>query len=176
MPRKPQKKIKLDGLDKKIIDLLTVDGRMSCADIALSIGEITDRMVRYRLERLVKFGVISFSAVVDPTKIGFPVIADVFIEVEPGQVNTLADHIASYDTVTYVACSTGERDISIQIVARDIRELYEFVSETVGKLSGVRRTTTSIVPSIVKDDAHWSIPASVVRVARLRTPARLKAG
>jgi Lrp/AsnC family transcriptional regulator, regulator for asnA, asnC and gidA len=155
--------IKLDSLDKKIVDLLTDNGRMSCTDMAKMIGGVTERVVRYRLDRLIEKGVIVISAIVDSKAIGFPVIADVFIESEPGHVLELANKIAEYDCVTYVACSTGERDISVQIVAHDNRELYNFVTEKIGCLPGVRRTTTSIVPLIIKDDAHWRMPASVIK-------------
>jgi Lrp/AsnC family transcriptional regulator for asnA, asnC and gidA len=155
--------IKLDQLDKQIVDILTDDGRMSSSDIAKKIGGVTERMVRYRLKRMIQKGVIVVSAIVDSRAIGYPVTADVFIEAEPGQVFDLAKKIAEYENVTYVACSTGERDISVQIVAHDNRELYNFVAETIGCLPGVRRTTTSIVPVIIKDDARWRLPASVIK-------------
>jgi Lrp/AsnC family transcriptional regulator, regulator for asnA, asnC and gidA len=154
---------KLDHIDKQIVDLLTVDGRMSCADIAREIGGITERTVRYRLERLIAEKVITISAIVDPKALGYPVVADVFIEVEPGQVQELAYKLADFEIVTYVACATGERDISIQIVARDNQELYRFVTEVVGRISGVRRTTTSIVPLVIKDDARWRIPEGIFK-------------
>ena len=155
--------IKLDRLDKQIVDLLTLDGRMSSKEMARRIDGTTERVVRYRLNRLIQAGVIGVSAIVDPQKIGFPVIADVFLEVDPSRVLELANELAGYDNVTYVACSTGEHSISVQIVARDNRHLYQFVTETIGRLSGIRRTTTSIVPLIVKDDARWRIPDMVIK-------------
>jgi Lrp/AsnC family transcriptional regulator for asnA, asnC and gidA len=155
--------IKLDQLDKQIVDILTDDGRMSSTDIAKKIGGVTERIVRYRIDRLIKKGVIVISAIVDSRAIGYPVIADVFIEAEPGQVFELAHKLAQYENITYVACSTGDRDISVQIVAHDNHELYNFVAGTIGCLPGVRRTTTSIVPVIIKDDARWRLPASVIK-------------
>lgn len=153
---------RIDPIDKKIVDLLTEDGRMSCADIAKSIGNITERAVRYRLKRLLDSKVITVSAIVEPKHIGYPIVADVFIEVEPGMVLELARRLAEYETITYVACSTGERDISIQIVARNNQDLYEFVAEVIGRIPGVRKTTTSLVPIIIKDDAFWRIPNAAV--------------
>lgn len=164
--------LKLDAIDCQIVDLLTQDGRMACADMARAIGSITERMVRYRLERLIARGIITVSAIVDPKKIGYPVIADVLIEVEPGQVMQLAAQLAAYETVTYVACSTGRRDISIQLVAHDNHELYDFVIETIGRLPGVRRTSTSLVPLIVKDDARWRIPSTVLKPSTFPGRAR----
>ena len=158
--------IKLDQLDKEIIDLLTKDGRMSCAEIARAIGTVSERSVRYRLEKLLEENVIRVNANPVPQALGYSIVADVFIEVESGQVLEIARRIASYENVSYVACSTGESDISIQIITQNNRELYEFVTEVLGKMPGVRKTTTSMVPFIVKDMEHWRIPSSVFRDSR----------
>lgn len=158
--------IKLDQLDKEIIDLLTRDGRMSCAEIARAIGTVSERSVRYRLEKLLEEDIIRINATPVPHSLGYSVVADVFIEVEVGQVLEIARKIAAYENVSYVACSTGESDISIQIITQNNRELYEFVTEILGKIPGVRKTTTSMVPFIVKDIEQWRIPSSVFRDAR----------
>ena len=155
--------IKLDQLDKEIIDLLTKDGRMSCAEIARAIGTVSERSVRYRLEKLIADNVIRITAQPVPQALGYSIVADVFIEVDSGQVLDIARKIASYEFVSYVACSTGESDISIQIITQNNRELYEFVTEVLGKLPGVRKTTTSMVPFIVKDMEQWRIPSAVFK-------------
>ena len=134
---------------------------MSSADIARRIGDITERSVRYRLERLVDTGVIRVSAVASPKAVGYPVLADVFIEVEPGQIMTVAHTMTGFDCVTYVACSTGASDLSIQIVAPDNAGLYRFVTEVVANVAGVRKTTTVLLPLVLKDVYQWAIPKSV---------------
>jgi len=159
--------MKLDQLDKEIIDLLTKDGRMSCAEIARAIGTVSERSVRYRLEKLLAENIIRINATPVPQSLGYSVVADVFIEVEVGQVLEIARKIASYENVSYVACSTGESDISIQIITQNNRELYEFVTDILGKIPGVRKTTTSMVPFIVKDIEQWRIPSATFRESRL---------
>lgn len=151
---------KIDETDRQIVNLLMEDGRRSCTEIGRLLG-LSERKVRYRINRLRREGIIRFCAIANPKALGFPVTADVFLEVEPGRIPEVARHMAQYDCVTYVACSTGDRDISIQVVARDNAELYHFVAEVVGKVPGVRRTTTILVPVILKDVYDWRIPASV---------------
>jgi len=151
---------KVDALDRAIVELLIEDGRMSCADIARRIGDITERSVRYRLERLVNEGIIRISAIANPLALGYTVTADVFIEVEPGQIMTVARKMTAFDCVTYVACSTGASDLSIQIVAPDNVELYRFVTEEVANVAGVRKTTTVLLPLVLKDVYQWHIPQS----------------
>lgn len=155
--------IKLDAADKKISDLLLIDGRMSCAEIASRIGGLSERAVRYRIERLITNGVIAIHGNVNARKLGLDVFADVFIEVEPAQVQEIAAKLAEFEAVSYVACSTGEQDISIQVFARNNTELYKFVTEIVGRIPGVRKTHTSFVPIIVKDDHIWHIPSFCIQ-------------
>lgn len=149
---------KLDHQDVAIVDLLMEDGRMSCAEIARRIGGISERAVRYRIARLVREGVIRVLAIPNPKVLGYPVVADVMIEVEPGHIQEVAERLRRYDCVSYVACSTGDRDVSIQVVARDNAELYRFVTEVVAQVPGVRRTETYLVPIILKDVYEWRIP------------------
>ncbi len=156
--------IKIDAIDKKISDLLLEDGRMSCARIAKRIGgEISERAVRYRINRLIENGVITVRGNVNAEGIGLPVCADVFIEVEPSQVKAIALLLAEYEAVSYIAYATGDTDISIQVFARNNNELFTFVTEVIGKISGVRRTHISFVPVKIKDDHVWPIPSSIVK-------------
>jgi DNA-binding Lrp family transcriptional regulator len=50
----------------------------------------------------------------------------------------------------------------VQVQARDTAEVYRFVTEVIGKVAGVRKTTTSIVPLVIKDVYQWRIPSGVV--------------
>jgi Lrp/AsnC family transcriptional regulator for asnA, asnC and gidA len=154
---------KIDDIDKKISDLLIEDGRMTCVEIARRIGNITERAVRYRIDRLIKRGIIDIRGNVNAKNLGFNVFADVFIEVEPGLVIEVARKIAEFECVSYVACATGERDISVQIFAKDNTELYTFVTDVISRIPGVRRTHTSFVPVIIKDDHCWPIPSICVK-------------
>lgn len=149
---------KIDKIDCAIVDLLMDDGRMPASEIARRIGDISERAVRYRIQQLLNHKVIRISAIPNPKALGFAVAADVFIEVETSSIQSVADILAEYEFVSYVACSIGERDISVQVVARDTDEVYAFSTDVIGKLPGVRKTTTSIVPLTLKDVYEWKIP------------------
>lgn len=155
--------VKIDAVDKKISDLLLEDGRMSCSEIAKRIGGISERAVRYRIDKLIENQIISIHGNVNARGLGLEVFADVFIEVEPSRVQEIAGMLAKYEAVSYVACSTGDRDISIQVFANNNKDLYNFVTEVVGQIPGVRKTHTSFVPIIVKDDHLWHIPSFCVK-------------
>ena len=149
---------KIDNTDAKIVNLLLEDGRTPASEIARQIENISERVVRYRIERMVEEGVINICAVVKPHAFGLDTRADVWMEVESDKILEVANKLAKFESVTYVACSIGEQDVSIQIVAKDTSEIYRFVTEVVRQLPGVRRTVTSIVPIVLKDVYQWKIP------------------
>jgi len=148
-----------DLINQKIVDFLMEDGRMAAAEIARRIGGgISERVVRYRIERLIRDRVIQICPIVSPQAFGLNTRADVLLEVESDAIMDVARKAVAYDCVSYVACSIGETDVSIQVVAKDTAEIYQFVTEVIGKMPGVRKTTTSIVPIVLKDVYQWHIP------------------
>jgi Lrp/AsnC family transcriptional regulator for asnA, asnC and gidA len=151
---------KIDKIDRMIVNLLMEDGRMPCSELARRLGSTTERAVRYRLERLRKEGIIKIAAVTNPVAMGFPVVTDVFIEVEPGMIQEVAQKLAQFENITYVAYSTGDRDISVQVVARSNPDAYAIVTQVIAKVPGVRKTTSSVVPVILKDVYDWHMPTT----------------
>ena len=90
--------------------------------------------------------------------VGYDVMADVFIEVEPGRVREVAEKVARFPQVSYVACATGASDVSISLRVRDIEELFDFATEKLGKIPGVRRTQSYLLPLKIKDFDTWLPP------------------
>lgn len=149
----------IDNIDREIVNLLMEDGRMNAAELARRLGNnISERAIRYRIHRMMEENLIHISAIPNPQVLGFEVVADVFLEVEPGQTTNVARLLSEFESVSYVACSIGERDISVQILARDNAEIYEITTSFIGNLPGVRKITTSIVPMVIKDVYQWRIP------------------
>jgi len=149
---------KPDRTDWKIIALLNEDGRMPSAEIARRLGHVSARTVTNRIEALTKKGVINVRAIVNPEMVGYGVMADVFLEVEPGRVRDVADQVAEFPQVSYVACATGDSDVSISLQVRSIEELFDFVTEKLGTISGVRRTQSYLLPLKLKDLDTWLPP------------------
>ena len=150
-----------DKTDVKIVNILLEDGRKPASEIARRIGDISERAVRYRIDRMVTEGIIQISAVAKPQAFGLTTIADVWMEVESDRILEVANKMAEFANVSYVACGIGESDVSIQIVAKDTTEIYQFITEVVRKTPGVRKTTTSIVPLIIKDVYQWRVPERI---------------
>lgn len=152
-----------DKTDVKIVNLLIEDGRMSASELARRIGDISERAIRYRIERMIDADVVQIGAVIRPEAFGLTIKADVWLEVESDLILDVARKMAQFEYVTYVACGIGQNDISIQVVAKDTAEIYHFVTEVVRKVTGVRKTTTSIVPLVLKDVYMWRVPERILQ-------------
>jgi Lrp/AsnC family transcriptional regulator for asnA, asnC and gidA len=149
---------KPDSIDWEIITILNDDGRMPSAEIARRLGNVSDRTVTNRIHSLIKNGIINIRAIVDPEKVGYDVLADVLLEVEPGRVREVAKKAAAFPQISYVACATGESDVSISLRVRNIEELFNFVTEKLGQIPGVRRSQSYLLPLKIKDFDTWLPP------------------
>jgi len=147
-----------DQIDWKIIALLNEDGRMSSAEIARKLKDITARTVTNRIEVLTEHEIINVRSIVNPEIVGYGVLADVFVEVEPDKVQAVAEALAVYSQISYVACAMGDADIIISIRAKNITELFNFVLEVVGQIPGVQHTETYPLPLKIKTMATWMPP------------------
>ena len=137
--------------------LLQRDGRMSARGCP-AIGRMSDRAVRYRIERLLRHKVIFIGAVVSATAVGYPVAADVVIDAMPAQVPGIAQQIAELDLISYVATSIRSGQISAQAYARDEREMMKLVRSLAQDYAGVTRVHTTMLPQLVKDITDWPAP------------------
>jgi len=135
---------------------------MPVAEIARRIPRVSERAAHYRVERLIRRGVIRLGVVVDPRAVGFPVIAEVLVKVEPGCVQAVAERLVELEVVSYVACTLGNHDIGTTMHARDNTELYTTVTRDVASVPGVKETTIALVPLLLKDVYHWQIPDSEI--------------
>jgi Lrp/AsnC family transcriptional regulator for asnA, asnC and gidA len=161
----------IDDTDYTIVDLLMEDGRMSAAEIARRIGgELSERAIRYRINRLQEEGVFQVMAVVNPKVLGYTIVADVWLQVESDAILEVARKMTEHECVSYVACAIGETDVSVQVLGRSTDEIYRFITEVIGKTPGVIKTTTSIVPLVLKDIYQWHIPTSTNHRSEVEKP------
>lgn len=137
---------KPDHTDSEIIALLNEDGRMPSAEIARQLGDISARTVTNRIDSLITEGIINIRAVFNPGTVGYRLLADLFIETESGRLREVAELVAEFPQVSYIACATGDTDVIISVRAHNIAELYNFVIELLGNIPGLRRTQIFLLP------------------------------
>ena len=148
--RKAMQRPDLDDLDRKIIALLGVDGRLSASEVAARVGGVSERTARNRIAALLQSKMITIGAIPDPTAMGLEVQADVMIEVEPGMVETVAVALGDYDEVGYLATTTGRFNLSAAISVASQADLLDFCENAVGQLQGVRRVEPWVILRMYK--------------------------
>lgn len=140
----------LDALDLKILRGLQDDGRRSFTAIAdalsLSVGT-----VRNRVSRLVADGTLHVIGRADPHRVGFHAPANIHIIVRPPSlIEGAAEQIAAYPEVSYVAVVSGQYDLEVDVMCRDLEHLTELVTERLPGVPGVEDTHTSMILRVVK--------------------------
>ncbi len=147
---------KLDKLDFRIIELLQKDGRASSATIA-RILNVPERTVRNRINRMVQQAVISPTVVVNHRHFGYQTAVDIFCEVEINKMEEIAAELLKVPAINYIAYSTGDQDISIQVLLESSDDIYGVIQQ-LASIAGVYRTKTVVVPRVVKDTHEWMPP------------------
>ncbi|MFQ5762856.1 MAG: Lrp/AsnC family transcriptional regulator [Candidatus Bathyarchaeia archaeon] len=135
----------LDDVDIKILNLLEEDGSLSFADLSRRLNT-SESMVRKRVNALREMGVIKkFSVVVDPAALGLTSTAILGIDVDPPLLLQVAQKIGDIHEVKYVALTTGDHMIMVEVWARSSAELSKVLSEKIGRIDGVKKICPSIV-------------------------------
>ncbi|MBM3132675.1 MAG: Lrp/AsnC family transcriptional regulator [Chloroflexi bacterium] len=132
-----------DELDMKLIRELETDGRQSNAELARKIGT-SKATARRKLNRLLEDGIIRVVAVADPPALGYKTIATMGINVHPGQVDAVAEKLASHANVRFVIICAGRYDIIVWVMLREPEDLSDFIRNELGKIPGLAHAETMV--------------------------------
>jgi Lrp/AsnC family transcriptional regulator for asnA, asnC and gidA len=145
---------KIDELDLKIISHLQENGRIPVAELAKKLNQ-PENTVRYRIERLLKNGVIRrFTALVDPRALGLNVSAAVMFKVDPKKLDQLLEKLTSMKDVTNVYQLSGEWDLIAVVFAKDIQDLHERIEE-LRRMEGVKEMNVMITTRVIKSEYRF---------------------
>ncbi len=132
-----------DATDWRILDVLQRQGRASYAELARAVS-MSPSAVTERVRRLEEAGVIQgYAAVVDPERLGLPVLAFVRLRYPNGNYKPFHDLVEATPEILEAHHVTGDDCFVIKVTARSMRHLEE-VSGKIGALGSV---TTSVVYS-----------------------------
>ena len=139
--------MKIDDLDKKILDFLQKDGRIAASHIADEL-DISIPTVTERIKKLSENGVIQgFHAALDPKLLGLDVSAIITVISESSEHYKGVIHSAM-NTPEVVQCfsTTGKGSHTIIVVAKNSQALEELLRK-IQSWPGVSRTETQVILS-----------------------------
>jgi len=141
----------IDHKDRRIIEILQRNARTPNTKIAKMLG-ISESTVRKRINDLESKGVIKkYTAVVDPSKIGYNTVTILGVDVDPTKFLDVARELAKLPETKYVATSTGDHMIMAEIWTKDGQALAELISNRIGKIEGVKRICPAIILEKIKE-------------------------
>jgi Lrp/AsnC family transcriptional regulator, leucine-responsive regulatory protein len=143
--------VKFDEFDRKIVAALQANGRLSNIDVA-GIVSLSHSSCSRRIARLEREGVIvGYRALTNREKIGLSVRAycGVIRDSDVGW-EELANSLAKIEGVVSVSAVSGEVDLMLEIVARDMQHYSQVVLQDVLSIKGVNATRSSFVLNEVK--------------------------
>jgi Lrp/AsnC family transcriptional regulator for asnA, asnC and gidA len=137
-------KIKLDDIDKQILDMLIDNTRVPFTDIAKKLL-ISAGTVHVRVKKMEDFGIIRGSSLtLDYKKLGFSFIAYVGVYLQnTSQTQFVLERINDIPNVTVAHITTGKFNIFCKVRARDTTHAKEIIFR-LDDIDGVYRTETMI--------------------------------
>jgi Lrp/AsnC family transcriptional regulator for asnA, asnC and gidA len=138
-------KVKIDGIDKKILRYLMEDARRPILEIARNIG-ISGAAIHQRLRKLEKSGLIAGSKfVINPKILGYTTMAYIGIFLDKAMSNPKAvKALEKIPEVLECHYTTGNWSILIKVLCRDNEHLMQVLNRDIQQIEGVSRTETFI--------------------------------
>ena len=138
----------MDAVDRKILALLQVDGRLTVTDLAVQVGLSVSPCHR-RVRELERSGAISgYRAIVDARALGLSFEALVFVTMRREDRETLLafeEGLVSIPNVVQAERLFGDPDYLLRVVTADLAAYQRLQDEKLTALPGVQRMTSTLV-------------------------------
>lgn len=138
-----------DAIDRDIIALLQLNGRMSYAEMAARLS-ITEATARRRTLRLLQSRYVRVVAVGNPFLLGFQEVVLMWFKVELAQVSAVTAALRRLPVVRYLSRTAGAVDILAEAIFRNRSELFAFLDDTLAGIAGIREVSISFELKIYK--------------------------
>jgi DNA-binding Lrp family transcriptional regulator len=168
--------MRTDNADRAIVDELAADGRATYARLA-DVSGMSESAVARRLDLLLRSGTLYSDVDIAPELLGYPAGANLYLEVTPSKVPTVGALLAAHQQTAFVAAVGGSANMIAAIRCKDMAEIYEYVTATLGQVNGVEHVEVSTVSRTIKHaravtDEHrlTTTPASVSAGRRTMAP------
>ncbi len=142
----------LDEVNRKILEYLTEDSRMSYAELARKI-HLSRVAVRERISNMIKEGIIcQFTTVVNASKVGFPVPAFLDIEVQPDKIQEVIKQLQEKEAIKTIYQKTGSAGVQAHAFLESTEKLNKFLQEEVYVINGIEDVDCQLLLRCFKSD------------------------
>lgn len=126
-----------------LLKLLETDARLSDSEIAIRLGETTERVAAARAALEKEGRIVGYQTIVNDDSEGVAAFIEVRCTPERGGgFNRLATRIARFNEVKSCHLMSGGYDLLVMVEAKGLLEVAQFVSEKLSSMEGVLSTST----------------------------------
>jgi Lrp/AsnC family transcriptional regulator, leucine-responsive regulatory protein len=144
----------LDRTDRKILELLQRDGRLTNLELADQVALSPSPCLR-RVRRLEEGGVIrQYVALLDPARVGLGLLAYVNVKLEKRgkmPIDAFSEAVKRWPEVVACYAMTGDTDYLLRVHVADLDQYSRFMMDQLLKQPGVVDVKSNFVLERIKD-------------------------
>lgn len=136
---------KVDNLDRKILEIITLNARIPFKDVAVKCG-VSRAAIHQRVQRLIEMGVIVGSGYhVNPKSLGYSTCTYIGITLEKGSMyKSVVAELKKIPEIVECHFTTGSYTMLTKVYARDNEHLMDLLNNKLQEIPGVIATETLI--------------------------------
>jgi Lrp/AsnC family transcriptional regulator for asnA, asnC and gidA len=140
-----EKKIDLDPLDYKILEILVANANLPYTEIGQRL-DVSGGTVHVRMKKMETLGIVKGAQLlIDYSKIGWDISAFLGIYLYKSSLyEDVAKQLEAIPEVVNIHYTTGIYSIFAKIICRDTQHLREVLHDKIQRVTGIQRTETFI--------------------------------
>lgn len=136
--------------DVIILRELSINARIPITKIA-KVLSISDVAVKRRLMKLEENGIIrKYTYIANNKKLGYDIVALIGLNTSPDKTLDVLKLIKDRDDVTFIALSSGDHNLLVEIWSKNSEELAKIV-EDLRRIPGVTAVYPAIILDVIKE-------------------------
>lgn len=153
--------LKLDKIDRKILEILQANAKITNAQLSKEIG-LSPAPTLERVKKLEQSGIIkSYHAKLDTEKIGLGVSTYVHVSLvghNKENIRAFVDEINKIEEIIECHHITGSGDFILKVIAKDIATYQTLMLEKVSEIKVVDNLQSMVILSTFKDSKVLPVP------------------
>ena len=139
------KKIDLDPLDYKILEILVANANLPYTEIGQRL-DVSGGTVHVRMKKMEALGIVKGAQLlIDYSKIGWDISAFLGIYLDKSSLyEDVAKQLEAIPEVVNIHYTTGIYSIFAKIICRDTQHLREVLHDKIQRVTGIQRTEAFI--------------------------------
>ena len=143
--------IRIDDIDKTILEMLQEDSRVALRKIAERLG-VSEATIFVRVRKLREKGIIKrFTIDVSPELLGKSLVAFIMLKADPRKYSKALEKIREIDDICEIFDVTGNYYAILKVRTGSRDELMDIIDK-LGLIDGITSTETAIVLRRIKED------------------------